>query len=114
MPNELDLTHIKDAADKLQNDDSYNTYEKLNLAAWLGERTHFLVAEIEKLRQERVDLLAALEQLYWLVMEHANDDAFDNGVYAPDGRCEGDVIAAKIIEQTRAAIAQVKGETTYG
>jgi len=50
---DLDLTYFKDAIDKLQNDSSLNNYGKLNLAAWLGERAHFLVAEIERLRRER-------------------------------------------------------------
>ena len=53
MANDLDLTDIKDAIDKLRNDDSYNEIGKANLAAWLGERAHLLVAEIERLREER-------------------------------------------------------------
>lgn len=55
------------------------------------------------------ELLEALETLYHLVSEVANPGAFDNGVYAPNGKCEGDVLAGEIIEQARVAIAKTKG-----
>lgn len=97
MPNKLDLVDIKDAIDKLQNDDSYNEIGKLNLAAWLGERTHFLVAKIEKLHQERSDLLAALEVLIADIDDCETEEDF---IILSTG-CA--------IEQARAALAGLKG-----
>lgn len=67
MPDELDLVAVKDMIDKFQNDDS-NAIGKLNLAACLGERAHFLVAEIEKLYQGRSDLLAERDALREMLM----------------------------------------------
>ena len=55
------------------------------------------------------EMLDALESLYYLVSEVANPGAFDNGVYAPDGRCEGDVLAGRVIEQARIAIMKAGG-----
>lgn len=57
-------------------------------------------------------LLDALETLHYLVSEVANPNAFDNGVYAPNGKCEGEVLAGNIIEQARIIIIKAGGTTT--
>lgn len=55
------------------------------------------------------EMLEALTELYHLVSEVADPSALDNGVYAPDGTCEGNVLACQIIEQARVAIAKAGG-----
>ena len=62
-----------------------------------------------RLRDTAPEMLSALEALYYLVSNAANPYAFDNGVYALDGPCEGDVLAGRVIEQARIAIAKAKG-----
>jgi len=56
------------------------------------------------------EALEALQGLYHLVSEQANPGAFDNGVYAPSGKCEGDVLAGRIIEQARKTLRKIEGE----
>lgn len=72
MPS-LDLTHFKEIIEQLRNDDSFNAIGKLNLAAYLGERSHFLVAEIERLRAIESNLLEALEEVEWITDEESPD-----------------------------------------
>lgn len=67
---ELDLTHFKDAWERYQNDDSYNDIGKLNLACWLGERTGFLIKEIERLREQN----ARLKQVCREALDCLTDD----------------------------------------
>lgn len=51
MP-DIDLSHFKEVIQKL-NSGEYTLEGQINLACWLGERTHLLVSEIERLRAEK-------------------------------------------------------------
>ena len=50
----LDLKPFEDAIEQL-NSGEFNNLGELNLAAWLGERAHYLVDEIKQLRDHQID-----------------------------------------------------------
>ena len=52
MLSESILTYYEETADKLANDDSCNSIGKLNLAAFLGERAYYMLADIHQLQRE--------------------------------------------------------------
>ena len=51
-PKELDIAPLEKTWDDYLHDDNYTNFGKLNLVAWLGERTGPMLAEIKRLRAE--------------------------------------------------------------
>lgn len=57
------IARLRETYDEYKNDDSYNNIGKLNLVAYIGERSGILFAEIERLEAELERLRAELETL---------------------------------------------------
>lgn len=60
-----DIDALKKAYDDYKNDDGYNNIGKLNLVAFIGERSGVLFNEIEQLRAENEALKYELTKLQW-------------------------------------------------
>lgn len=68
------------------------------------EITKDLLAERDALR-EALDLLIK-------VVEHANQGAFDNGVYGPEGQNEGVYLASRAVDGARALLTEGHSQGT--
>jgi hypothetical protein len=61
--NAKNLEEMKETYIKYRFDEGFNTIGKLNLSAWLGERAHFLLIEIEQLQEMNKNLELAIKRL---------------------------------------------------